>query len=164
MKKASLFAAVAALALCAMPRLGLADTAKFECAWLPAGQKPSAEVAALLAAGDPLDQPNVLNAAVDKLKASGLRPALIIDGLVSAYCPVVAENASYTDAQKTARMQAFAARTVRLVYSLETADKIFLDVGLPPAVVDAVNAKARAGGVSQQEWLAGVVTTAADAK
>ena len=54
MKKASLFAAVAALALCAMPRMGLAQTGKFECAWLPAGQKPSAEVAALLAAGDPL--------------------------------------------------------------------------------------------------------------
>ncbi|MFG1297443.1 MULTISPECIES: hypothetical protein [Xanthobacter] len=164
MKKASLFAAVAALALCAMPRMGLAQTGKFECAWLPAGQKPSAEVAALLAAGDPLDNPPVLNAAVDKLKASGLRPALIIDGLMSAYCPTVAASASYTDEQKTARMQAFAARTVRLVYALESADKIILDVTLPPSVVDAVNAKARAGGVSQQEWLAGVVTTAAQAK
>ncbi|MDQ0505243.1 hypothetical protein [Xanthobacter agilis] len=144
--------------------MGLAQTAKFECAWLPAGQKPAAEVAALLAAGDPLDKPQVLNAAVDQLRASGLRPALIIDGLVSAYCPSVAANASYTDAQKVARMQAFAARTVRLVYSLESADKIFLDVALPSSVVDAVNAKASAGGVSQQDWLAGVVTTAAQAK
>lgn len=163
MKKASLFAAVAALALCAMPRMGLADT-KFVCAWLPAGQNPSAEVAALLGAGDPLDNPPALNAAVDKLKASGLRPALIIDGLVSAYCPIVADNSTWTDAQKTTRMQAFAARTVRLVYALETADTVILDVPLPPAVVDAVNAKARAASVSQQDWLAGVVTAAAGAK
>lgn len=163
MKKASLFAAAAVLALTAMPRAGLADT-KFACAWLPAGQTPSAEVAALLAAGDPLDNPPVLNAAVDKLRASGLRPALIIDGLVSAYCPTVAANAAWSDEQKTVRMQAFAARTVRLVYSLETADRILLDVPLAPAVVDAVNAKARAANVSPQDWLAGVVTTAAGAK
>lgn len=164
MKNASLSAALAALALCAMPATGMAQSGKFECSWLPAGQKPAAEVAALLAAGDPLDKPQVLNAAVDQLRASGLRPALIIDGLVSAYCPTVAANGTWSDEVKTERMQAFAARTVRLVYSLEGADKIILDVPLAPSVVDAVNAKATAGGVSQQTWLAGVVTTAAQAK
>lgn len=164
MKKAPLFAVAAALAICAMPRMGLAAAPKFECAWLPAGQTPSAEVAALLSGGDPIDNPAVLNAAVGKLSASGLRPALIIDGLVSAYCPTVAANAALTDAQKTVRMQAFAARTVRLVYALESADAIILDVPLPPTVVDAVNAKARAANVTQQDWLAGVVTTAAGVK
>ncbi|MFG1479762.1 hypothetical protein V5F53_14030 [Xanthobacter sp. V4C-4] len=164
MKKAPLYALVAALAICAMPRAGLAAAPAFECAWLPAGQAPSAEVAALLAGGDPLDNPSVLNAAVDKLRASGLRPALIIDGLVSAYCPTVAANGSLSDAQKTVRMQAFAARTVRLVYALESVDSIILDVPLPPSVVDAVSAKARAANVTQQDWLAGVVTTAAGAK
>lgn len=164
MKKAPLFAAAAAIAMFAVPGMGFAATSKFQCPWLTGKETPAPEITALFQGGDPLDNPTILNTAVEKLRASGLNRALIIDGVVSAYCPLVEQNAALSDTQKAERVSAFAGRTVRVVYALESADTIFLDVPLPPAVVDAVNAKAKAAGVSQMDWLAGVVTTAAGAK
>jgi len=164
MKKAPLFAAVAALALSALPGVALAAAPKFTCPWLTGSETPSPEITALFQGGDPLDNPALLNSAVDKLRASGLSRALIIDGVMGAYCPMVAANASYSDAQKTARMSAFAGRTVRVVYALESADAVILDVPLPPPVVDSLNAKARAAGVSPTDWLVGLISSAVAAK
>ncbi|MGR7994413.1 hypothetical protein [Xanthobacter sp. ZOL 2024] len=163
MKKASLFVAVTTAALCALPQLGLAAPAKFTCGWLPEGHMPAGEMKALLAAGDPLDKPEVLNAAVQKLQAGGMSRALIIDNLVSTYCPEVAANATLSDAQKLQRMRTFAGRVVRTVYSLETEDAVILDIPLAPTVVDGVNKKAQAAGVTPQEWAAGAVSAAVTA-
>ena len=59
--------------------------------------------------------------------AQGLNSVGIIDGLIGSYCPIVAENTSLTVPQKTSRVQKFAVRITRLVYSLEGADEIILD-------------------------------------
>lgn len=163
MKKASLLIAVAAAALCAVPQMGFAATPKFTCGWLPEGQMPSADMKALLAAGDPLDQPAVLTAAVQKLQAGGMSRALIIDNLVSTYCPMVAADTALSDGQKLSRMRTFAGRVVRTVYSLESEDAVILDVPLAPTVVEAVTAKARTAGVTPPEWAAGAVSAAVTA-
>lgn len=122
--------------------------------------KPSAaEMTALLPVGDPLDEPAKLDAAIDAMRAQGLGSASIIDGLIGTYCPIVAENASLSDAQKTSRLQRFAVRLTRLVYSFEGADEIILDVPFSPPVVDAIKAKAAEAGMTPEKWVATVVDT-----
>jgi hypothetical protein len=120
--------------------------------------KPSAaEMTALLPAGDPLDEPGKLDAAIDAMRAQGVGSAIIIDGLIGSYCPIVAEDASLTDAQKASRVQKFAVRITRLVYSFEGADEIILDVPFGPPVVDAINSKAAEAGMTPEKWIAKVV-------
>lgn len=128
----------------------------FECGWqrtadLPAGVQ---DIASLLPVSNLLDRPGSLNAAVDKLRQQGLSKTQIIDNLIGAYCPLVAKDTALNDAQKTALMQHFSLQATRAVYAIEIADRIFLDVPLAPDVVDAVNAKARAAGISPQDWVA----------
>lgn len=152
-----LAAAAFALALgAAQPALA----APFACPAQPLEGALPAAAKALLPPGDALDRPDALNAAVDKLRAQSVRPVLIIDGLIAAYCPVVAAQAGLSDAQKTARVTRFAARITRTVYAIDGADEIILDVGLPPAVVDAINAKARAAGITAEDWVRNAVNAA----
>lgn len=130
--------------------------AGFECGWRPTADTPAGiqDITSLLPVSDPLDHPASLNAAVDKLRSQGLSKTLIIDNLIGAYCALVAKDTLLNDAQKTARMQNFSLQATRAVYAIEIADRIFLDVPLRPDVVDAVNAKARAAGISPQDWVA----------
>lgn len=108
----------------------------------------------MLPVSDQLDHPASLNATVDKLREQGLSNTMIVDSLIGAYCPLVAKDMMLNDAQKTARMQSFSLKATRAVYAIESAERIFLDVPLRPDVVDAVNAKARAAGLSPQDWVA----------
>ena len=130
--------------------------AGFECGWRPTADTPAGiqDITSLLPVSDLLDHPASLNAAVDKLRKQGLSNTLIIDSLIGAFCPLVAKDTMLNDAQKTARMQNFSLKATRAVYAIESADRIFLDVPLRPDVVDAVNAKARAAGLSPQDWVA----------
>jgi hypothetical protein len=133
-----------------------AFAAGFECGWRPAADTPAGvnDIASLLPVLDPLDHPTLLNTAVDKLRSQGLSNTLIIDNLIGSYCPLVAKDTMLNDAQKIARMQHFSLQATRAVYAIALADRIFLDVPLRPDVVDAVNAKARAEGLSPQDWVA----------
>jgi len=97
---------------------------------------------------------------VDTLRRQKVSSALIIDNLVGAYCPTVAADAVLTDTQKARRVQQFAVRVTRAVYSVESADDIILDVPFRPGAVDAINAKAQAAGVSPETWVAQTVDSA----
>lgn len=162
--KKALFIAAALASVVAAPSAFAADK-PFECAWTKIADQPAAVKAAPLDFGktDPLNEPDALNAAVDKLRKAGASPALVIDNLISAYCPVVAANTSLTNQQKTTRVQRFASIVAPLVYSVESAEEIILNVAVSPSVVDAVNAKASALKMTPEEWAAGVVTRAASA-
>lgn len=133
-----------------------ADTA-FTCPAMTGDAKFAKIAQELVGASNSLDHPDKLNAAVDALGKAGASRAMVIDNLVNAYCPTVAANAALSTFQKSARIQHFAAVVTQRVYNLESADAIFLNVALPPTLVDAVNAKAKAAGVSAEEWIAGVV-------
>lgn len=130
----------------------------FECPTktvLDAGR--AADVKALFAGGDPLDNVQQMNAAVTALKGQGVSPVVIVDNLIAAYCQSVSGLAGASDAQKSERVARFAGRITHIVYSLDTADAIILDVSFPPAVVAAINAKARAAGVSTESWIQSAV-------
>lgn len=132
----------------------------FECPAKPLEAAQAANIKALLPTGDAFDHVDRLNTAVSTLRAQGVNQVLVIDNLIAAYCPEVAAQAGLTDAQKSARVARFAARITRTVYALDGADEIILDVSFPPLVVDAINAKARAAGVSPEAWIQSTVNAA----
>jgi len=125
----------------------------FECPAKPLAVPQDARVQAALPTGNAFQNVDALNASVDKLRTEGVNPILIIDGLITAYCPVIAAETQWTDAQKATRFNRFAARVTRTVYSLDGADEVILDVPFPPAIVDAINTKAKAAGISAQDWV-----------
>lgn len=159
MKRALLFA-TAAFALAVSASAPALAAGPFECPLKPLEAPQAASIRALLPSGDAFDDVERLNAAVTTLKAQGTNPVLVIDNLISAYCPLVAAQSGLTDAQKSARVVRFAARVTRVVYALEGADEIILDVAFPPVVVNAINAKARAAGVSPEAWIQSTVNAA----
>jgi hypothetical protein len=111
-------------------------------------------------AGDGLDDAAKLNAAIAGLRAKGVSNAMIVDSLIAAYCPAVARNTALGDDAKRAQVRRFAARMVRVVYALDTADAVILDVPFRPGVLDAINAKAAAERISPEAWVANAVERA----
>jgi hypothetical protein len=162
MKSARLLAAVA-LSLAATCLAGAAPALAaggFQCPARPLEVAGDARIQAALPTGDALDNVEMMNTAVTTLRGQGVSPVLIIDGMIAAYCPNVAARSGLTDAQKAALANRFAARLTRTVYALDGADAVILDVAFPPAAVDAINAKASAGGVSAEAWIRGTVESA----
>ncbi len=132
----------------------------FVCPAQPAAGTVAAQVKAALPTGDALDKPAALGNAVTGLKAAGISPVVIVNDLIATYCPLVAADTVMTDAQKATAVTRFAARVTRTVYAMEGADEIILDIGFPPAVVSAIDAKASAAGVSQEAWIQGTINAA----
>lgn len=111
-------------------------------------------IAAAIPAGDALADVTKLNAAVTALRAKGVSSAILVDSLISAYCPTVARNTALNDEQKRAQVRRFASRIVGLVYSLENADAVILDVPFAPGVIATINARAAAEKISPEAWVA----------
>lgn len=111
-------------------------------------------IAAAIPTGNALDDVTKLNAAVTALQAKGVSNAVLIDSLISSYCPTVAGNTALNDDQKRAQVRRFAGRIMRLVYSLESADAVILDVPFAPGVIATINARAAAEKISPEAWVA----------
>jgi hypothetical protein len=146
-----------ALGICIWP-VG-AHAGGFTCDWTPvAGSSGAGNVKALLANGDTLDNPTALSAVVGALHKLGLSKLLIADNVISAYCTDVLANSDLNDREKTTRMRRFATLVTQTVYGSDGADAVILDVTLPPDIVDAVQSKAKASGITAEEWIARTVT------
>jgi hypothetical protein len=105
--------------------------------------------------------PELLNATVGTLlRRDGMPKSLIIGHLVGAYCPMVAQESSLTEAEKSARLQRFTGQITRLVYSLESGLDIIINVPLTPDVVAVLNATASKQGLSGAAWIAMTVENA----
>jgi len=130
----------------------------FECP-VPSAELPK-KLDSLLPAGDAFDKVEALNASVDALRAEGVSSALIIDALVTNFCPIVAAQQDLSDAQKSARVSRFAGRAAATVYSLGTEDEVILDVPFPPQIVSAIEAKAGAAGMTSDDWIRAAVDAA----
>ncbi len=115
------------------------------------------QITSVMPAGDALDDVAKLNAAVATLRERGISSGIIIDNLISAYCPVVAANASMNDQQKTAQVRRFAAKVVRIVYALDSAEDIILDVPFQPGVMNVINSRASAERLAPEQWVANAV-------
>jgi hypothetical protein len=121
-----------------------------------------AEIQKLLPPGNATNDPDRLNASIDALSALGMSKAQIINHLIGAHCPTLAQNSTLSDAEKTSRMKRYASQITVLVYRVENVEEIILNVPLKPTVVDEVNAKAKKSGLSVEDWLSKVVGTAAE--
>jgi hypothetical protein len=136
--------------------------AKFEC---PSPFKPSTpakftEIKSLLPDGKAMADVGRLNATIDILRREGMPKSQIIDHLISAYCPMVAQESSLTEAEKSADVRRWAGWMTQLVYSLESGLDIIINVPFTPDVVDAINAKARKQGLSGPAWISMTVENA----
>jgi hypothetical protein len=145
----------------AMPPAGAAAE-KFEC---PVPLVPNAvaklqEIQRVLPDGNAMTDPGRLNATVDTLRRDGMPKRLIIDHLVGAYCPMVAQESSLTEVEKTARLQRFTGQITQLVYSLGSGLDIIINVPLTPDVVAVLNATASKQGLSGAAWIAMTVESA----
>ena len=135
---------------------------KFEC---PTTLKPSTpakleEISGLLPDGNAMADVGRLNSTIATLRREGMPNIRIIDHLVTAYCPVVAQESSVTEAEKVVRVRRFAGQVTRLVYSLESGLDIIINVPLTPDVVDAINSTASGQGLSGPAWIAMTVENA----
>lgn len=117
----------------------------------------SRAIAKAIPAGNALDDVTKLNAAVTDLRAKRVSNAILIDSLISSYCPAVARNTALSDDQKRAQVRRFASRIVRVVYALDSADAVILDVPFRPNVIDSINAKAAAERISPEAWVANAI-------
>lgn len=81
--------------------------ARFECPKTIEGTTPDkrAEIRTLLPSENVMDNPVQLNASIDGLKRLGLSRTLIIDHLIGAYCPTVAQNSSLSNAEKAVEVR-----------------------------------------------------------
>jgi hypothetical protein len=114
-------------------------------------------IAAALPAGHALDDAAKLDAAVTALRARGVSNASVVDGLIASYCPTVARDTGLSDQEKRTLVRRFAARIVQLVYALDSAEAVILDVPFRPDVMAQINARAAAERVSPEAWVADAI-------
>jgi hypothetical protein len=135
----------------------------FECPWQPIADKPAASVAKLLPSADALSDDADIGATITELRDHGLSSGVIVDSIISAYCPAVVAETGLTDAQKADALEAYAAKVTEMVYTYSDADEIILDVTVPTAVASEIQSTADNAGLSVDDWLAGVVEQAVGA-
>ncbi len=141
------------------PQVSLA-AGSFECPWQPIADKPAESVAKLLPSANALGDDADIDATITELRGHGLSSGLIVDSIISAYCPAVAAETGLTERQKADALEAYAARVTDMVYKYSTADEIILNVTVPTGVAAEINSTASDAGLSVDDWLAGVVEQA----
>ena len=144
-------------AIAAPLALDVAHGAGFVCAYKEAPDAPKnmAPVTGLTEDMTQAEARQRLAELVGDLTVAKMPPALIVDHLVWAYCPLVANDKALSDAQKTARLRRFAAQVAGIVYApaSETELDILVDMPVAPALLDQIDKAAKADGLSRDEWL-----------
>lgn len=157
MLKKIVFAAVLAAGIAAPLAVDGAQAAGFTCAYKEAPDAPKnlPPVKGLEEDMTQVEARNHLAELVGDLALAKIPPALIVDHLVWAYCPLVANDTSLSDAQKTDRLRRFAGQVAALVYTPPDAGEldVLVDLPLPPAVLGEVDKAAKTGGVSRDAWM-----------
>ena len=92
---------------------------------------------------------------VANLRKSGMKPALIVDHLVGAYCPLAANDGSLSDKQKADRVRRFARQVTGLAYGQPGQDEldVLVDVPLTPTLLGQVDQAAAGAGMSRDAWI-----------
>jgi hypothetical protein len=128
---------------------------KFEC---PSPFKPNApakleQVKGMLPAANATPDINQLTAVITALQREGMSKRLIVDHLIGAYCPTVAQESSLTEAEKASRIARFSGQVTRLAYSLGSGLEIIVNVPLTPDIVEVVNDIAKKQGLTGPAWI-----------
>jgi hypothetical protein len=140
---------------------GVAE-ANFECSppLKPVAPAKLAEMKSLLPDGKAMADVGRLTATINVMRNEGIPKSQIIDQLIGAYCPTVAQQSSLTEAEKNASVRRFSGQITHLVYSLESGLDVIINVPFTPDVVDAINAKARKQGLSGPAWISMTIENA----
>lgn len=109
---------------------------------------------------------NRLNELMAAFRASGTKPAFIVDDLVSAYCPLVAADTSLSDQQKVDRVRRFARQVTGLAYGLSDPDEVdvLLEIPLAPALLSRIDQAAANAGTSRDAWIALAISQRLDSR
>jgi hypothetical protein len=157
MRNRMFFAAALVTGLALPMAAGGARAAGFECAYKEAPNAPKdlPPVKGLEENMTQLDARRRLAEMVGNLTTAKIQPAMIVDHLVWAYCPLVANDPRLSDTEKTDLMRRFASQVAALAYSGPSGSEIDVLVNLPlaPAILDRVDEAAKAAGISLDEWL-----------
>ncbi|MBS7538112.1 hypothetical protein [Ancylobacter lacus] len=111
--------------------------------------------------GDGLDDPARLAELVDTFRRDGAAPGTVVDHLIAAHCPAIANDPALGGEEKARRLRQFAARVAAAVYGWAPDDRVIVDLALPPATLEAAASRARESGQSLSHWLESAVTRAA---
>lgn len=150
---------------CAMTMaMGSAEAAGFVCAYKEAPNAPKDLPPATGLTEDmtQVEARNRVQELVGDMALAKIPPAMIVDHLVWAYCPLVEKDANLTDVQKANRVRQFAADVAGMVYAPASDAELDIIVSLPiaPAVLGKVDAAAKAGGLSRDAWMNGAIENA----
>ena len=98
---------------------------------------------------------NRLNELMATFRATGTKPAFIVNDLVSAYCPLVAADTSLSDKQKVDRVRRFARRVIGLAYAPLDPDEVdvLVDIPVAPSILSQVDQAAAGAGMSRDTWI-----------
>ena len=89
------------------------------------------------------------------LRKSGMKPALMVDHLIGAYCPLVAADDTLSDKQKVERVRRFAQLVTGLAYVAPDPDEVdvLVQTALAPALLSQIDQAASRAGLSREEWI-----------
>ncbi len=98
---------------------------------------------------------NRLGELLADLRQSGMKPALIVDQLIGAYCPLVAADHTLSDKQKADRVRRFAHAVTGLAYGPADSDEVevLVQTALTPDLLRQVDQAASRVGISRDEWI-----------
>jgi hypothetical protein len=121
--------------------------------------------AKLLVGGSGIDLANDISELISevRLKEPGISDADLTNGLIAAYCPLVAQAPSLTTRQRWTQMHRF----VRVLQQqlaandLPPGSMIIAEVPVPPAVYRQLRSQAEAAGQTPTQFMGSILTAAA---
>jgi hypothetical protein len=121
--------------------------------------------AKLLVGGSGIDLANVISELINEvqLKEPGISNTDLTNGLIAAYCPLVAQTPGLTSAQRWTQMHRF----VRVLQQqlaandLPPGSMIIAEVPVPPAVYRQLRSQAEAAGQTPTQFMGSILTAAA---
>ena len=121
--------------------------------------------AKLLVGGSSADLANEISELIDEvqLKEPGISNADLTNGLIAAYCPLVAQAPGLTSAQRWNQMHRFdhAVQQQLAENYLPPGSMIIAEVPLPPAVYRRLRSQAEAAGQTAAQLMGSILTIAA---
>ena len=134
-----------------------ADAATFTCPETVTSDVPgdASPLSGLFSGATDLTASNRVSELVTDLRKTGMKPALIVDRLVGAYCPLVANDGSLSDKQKADRVRRFARQVTGLAYGPSDQGEldVLVDVPLMPTLLGQVDQAAAGAGMSRDAWI-----------
>ncbi|MBO1909671.1 ribbon-helix-helix protein, CopG family [Microvirga sp. 3-52] len=109
----------------------------------------------LYSGADDVTASNRLGELMTDLRRSGMKPALIADQLIGAYCPLVAADGTLSEQQKADRVRRFARLVTGLAYVPPNPDEVdvLVQTALTPDLLRQIDEAAGRAGVSRDEWI-----------